>query len=280
MWRILQMPKRPRSHVLGDIAVSKLIDVFTSVGWTAEIIRQDYGEDLLVRIFEGGEATEQYFFVQSKAVESVSRYEKEYGYIRYSFKPKYVEMWRNIRHPVIVTLYDAGRDIIYWQDIQQYNEDNYLKTRGINTFMFHADKSINKEGIQEFKRHIDERYDDFWEGSVAPIHIMNALAETYGLEIDLRATGLIMLPRGKFVPANDKGMDIIFYGKIAHRYQEVAKTSVSQQELFQEAIDRALNERERLKRGEKIIILDENGVKIDEFSSVEEMMEKRATRKF
>lgn len=274
------MPKRPRSHVLGDIAVSKLIDVFTSVGWTAEIIRQDYGEDLLVRIFEGGEATEQYFFVQSKAVESVSRYEKEYGYIRYSFKPKYVEMWRNIRHPVIVTLYDAGRDIIYWQDIQQYNEDNYLKTRGINTFMFHADKSINKEGIQEFKRHIDERYDDFWEGSVAPIHIMNALAETYGLEIDLRATGLIMLPRGKFVPANDKGMDIIFYGKIAHRYQEVAKTSVSQQELFQEAIDRALNERERLKRGEKIIILDENGVKIDEFSSVEEMMEKRATRKF
>jgi hypothetical protein len=46
------MTRRLRSHVLGDLAVAKLTDLFTEVGWTCEKIEQDYGEDLMVRVLK------------------------------------------------------------------------------------------------------------------------------------------------------------------------------------------------------------------------------------
>jgi hypothetical protein len=48
------MAKRPRSHVIEDLAAAKISAEFSKLGWTVEPIRQDYGEDFVVTIFENG----------------------------------------------------------------------------------------------------------------------------------------------------------------------------------------------------------------------------------
>ena len=67
------MPKRPRQHVLEDLARARLHRDFASIGWSVEDLGKDYGEDLLVRIFEDGHATPWSFFVQSKATDHLDK---------------------------------------------------------------------------------------------------------------------------------------------------------------------------------------------------------------
>ena len=51
------MPRRPRQHILEDLARAELHRVFEEFGWAVEDLKKDYGEDLLVRIFDKGVAT-------------------------------------------------------------------------------------------------------------------------------------------------------------------------------------------------------------------------------
>ena len=44
-----QMPHRPTSHVIGDLAVNQIESLFLSQGWAVDRIQRDYGEDLLVQ---------------------------------------------------------------------------------------------------------------------------------------------------------------------------------------------------------------------------------------
>ena len=68
------MLQRPRSHRIEDLSRNRLRDAFNSVGWVVEDLRKDYGEDLLVRIFEQGVATPVAFFVQAKATDRIEDY--------------------------------------------------------------------------------------------------------------------------------------------------------------------------------------------------------------
>jgi Domain of unknown function (DUF4365) len=67
-------PKRPRSHELETLSRNRLHNIFTQTGWVVEDLDDDYGEDLLVRIFEDGMATPFSFFVQIKATDHINRY--------------------------------------------------------------------------------------------------------------------------------------------------------------------------------------------------------------
>ncbi len=68
------MLQRPHSHRIEDLSRNRLRDAFNSVGWVVEDLRKDYGEDLLVRIFEQGVATPLSFFVQAKATDRIEDY--------------------------------------------------------------------------------------------------------------------------------------------------------------------------------------------------------------
>jgi hypothetical protein len=60
------MATRPRSHIVGDLAVTKVTGIFTQAGWTCEKITQDYGEDPIVRIFDRNMATPKHFLYNRK----------------------------------------------------------------------------------------------------------------------------------------------------------------------------------------------------------------------
>lgn len=71
------MPQRPRQHELDTEAVNFIMNKLPT-SWTREEIKNDYGKDLFVEVFENGEATALEFRVQSKGHEHfVIRYKNQ-----------------------------------------------------------------------------------------------------------------------------------------------------------------------------------------------------------
>jgi hypothetical protein len=68
------MLQHPRSHRIEDLSRNRLRDAFNSVGWIVGALREDYGEYLLVRIFEQSVATPLAFFVQAKGTDRIEDY--------------------------------------------------------------------------------------------------------------------------------------------------------------------------------------------------------------
>src|SRR6202035_439631 len=106
------MPKRPRQHLLEDLARARLRRDFSSIGWTVEDLASDYGEDLLVRIFETGSATPWSFFVQSKATDHLDRLRMSDGqHLAVRLPSKHLQHWLLFWEPVVLTVYDATHDV-------------------------------------------------------------------------------------------------------------------------------------------------------------------------
>jgi hypothetical protein len=113
------MPKRTRSHELEDCSRNRLHRLFEEVGWTVEDLSKDYGEDLLVRIFEGGETTPLSFFVQAKATDNLFRYlDSNSNSYRYPLSHAHLAHWEGLHEPVILTIWNSSSDITYWICIQ------------------------------------------------------------------------------------------------------------------------------------------------------------------
>ena len=115
------MPSRPRSHSLEDVSIAHLTSCFAGVGWTTERLSSDYGEDLLVRVFERTRATEYSFFVQAKATDNLSQFLIHDGeVISFPIDGDHAKYWLHFWEPVILTVYDAASHVTYWTCIQDY----------------------------------------------------------------------------------------------------------------------------------------------------------------
>jgi hypothetical protein len=115
------MPKRPRSHVLEDLSRIRLHEAFEKEGWTVEDLAKDYGEDLLVRIFENGQATPYSFFVQAKSSDHIEKYfSSDTRYIKLAVELGHVRHWIRFLEPVILTIWDSCSDTTYWACVQRH----------------------------------------------------------------------------------------------------------------------------------------------------------------
>jgi uncharacterized protein DUF4365 len=122
------MPQRPRSHEVEDLSRNRLREAFNGVGWTVEDLRKDYGEDLLVRIFDNGIATPLSFFVQAKGTDVIQNYVSGTGPIFVPLKRGHVNHWMEFSEPVFVALWDSKADLIYWNCVQTYFSTEEGKT--------------------------------------------------------------------------------------------------------------------------------------------------------
>lgn len=117
------MPKRPRQHVLEDLARARLHRDFSSIGWSVEDLDKDYGEDLLVRVFEGNRATPWSFYVQSKATDRLDKLRLKDGlHLAVPLASAHLQHWSLFWEPVVLTVYDAKRDVTYWEVVQSHLE--------------------------------------------------------------------------------------------------------------------------------------------------------------
>jgi hypothetical protein len=111
------MPTRTRSHQIEDLSRNRLHTSFESCGWTVEDLAKDYGEDLLVRIFDQGAATPYSFFVQAKATDRIASYIRQ-GSIAFPIETGHLRHWVRFSEPVILTVWDSKRDVTYWVCVQ------------------------------------------------------------------------------------------------------------------------------------------------------------------
>jgi hypothetical protein len=99
------MPNRPYSHNLEARSHNRLHEVFEQPGWVVEDLRNDYGEDLFVRIFEKGKATPFSFFIQAKATNHIERYmHADRKCISYPIKADHFKHWMHFWEPIILTV--------------------------------------------------------------------------------------------------------------------------------------------------------------------------------
>jgi len=110
------MARRPRSHQIEDLSRDRVRSAFNSLGWTVEDLRKDYGEDLLVRIFETGVATPLMFFTQCKGTDSVENYiSRGKRKLLFPVKMRHIEHWDRFWEPVILSVWDSKTDRTYWR---------------------------------------------------------------------------------------------------------------------------------------------------------------------
>jgi hypothetical protein len=119
------MPHRTRSHVIEDLSRDRIRQAFNRMGWTVEDLRKDYGEDLLVRIFDAGVATPLLFFVQCKGTDNIRKYASGDGPgVLFPVKRRHIEHWERFSEPVILSVCDSKADRAYWECVQSYLSSN------------------------------------------------------------------------------------------------------------------------------------------------------------
>ncbi len=114
----MKEPQRPKTHVYEDISRDVVKRVFHDAGWVAVDLTPDYGEDMLVSVYEDGLATGELFFAQIKAVVS-RRYIRE-GFVRYPLETAKLRRWERLLLPVIVIIYIPKEEASYWLSVGVY----------------------------------------------------------------------------------------------------------------------------------------------------------------
>lgn len=244
------MPKRPRSHQLEDISRSRLHRIFEEAGWTVEDLSKDYGEDLLVRIFENGSATPLSFFVQAKATDNLSRYRDENSnFIRYPVKSEHLAHWNRFQEPVLLTLWESQSDKTFWTFVQhvfaQLHATCDLKERKTIKIPISCDDLIDSEGLHRIQSLTKARYARLEHESEGAEFLVEMLRDAIGGKIEYSPNGILITEK-----ATDQ-VEAILFGDLAERFdQAAANRNITHEEALKLALDLFIKEfEEYLKTG-------------------------------
>jgi len=130
--------KRPEQHVTADKGITQVRSAFEGFGWTVEPVTKDYGVDLNVEVFAGGETTGITFKVQVRSSES-SSYSQEGTYVSEQISKPNAKYWATeLRSPVVVVHADLTSGQSFWalpqldKMILEFLEQNQAETISIH----------------------------------------------------------------------------------------------------------------------------------------------------
>jgi hypothetical protein len=186
------MVRRPRSHEIEDLSRDRVRHAFSSMGWTVEDLRKDYGEDLLVRIFEAGVATPLMFFTQCKGTDSVENYTSDgKTEILFPVKRRHIEHWDRFWEPVILSVWDSKTDRTYWECIQSYLSSHWGSVALAKANETKADilripvgNILDEHGLTRIKSIIRIRFERFELEKTGAHVLVKLLEEQLNLKID------------------------------------------------------------------------------------------------
>jgi hypothetical protein len=151
------MPQRTRSHVLETLSRNRLHEAFAREWWTVEDLAKDYGEDLLVRIFENGQATPYSFFVQVKATEDVERFRRKGSPdIKVPIEVGHISHWTRFIEPVFLIVWDAKTGAASWVCVQDALEGRDLKVKRTSArptiqIVVPNENQLNSDGLKRIR---------------------------------------------------------------------------------------------------------------------------------
>ncbi|WP_406353883.1 DUF4365 domain-containing protein [Streptomyces sp. NBC_01635] len=206
------------------MSIVKMQEAFTLQGWTVEVLGKDYGEDLLVRIFEDGEATPYTFYVQAKSVETLSRFvKKKGGHLRYPVNFDHLQHWREFWDPVFLIVWDRETGAVAWDMVQEPSlpiDTSGKKAKILipraNTFDLRGLERIRAKTLARHRRFSRER-----EGSEV---LLGVLSSSMNVEVSYNPqSGILVLEH------EDGSIEVSLFGRlgrVAELIRESRKTTL------------------------------------------------------
>lgn len=141
------MPYRPDNHIVADLAVNAVANICNKCGWACEVVKQDYGEDLLVQPSFGTVVDDNRIWIQVKGTRNIERLRsKSYG-ISISVSANQALRWARSAELVAVVLWDVEKELGWWSlpkdGVNQWNL--VAIQRGQSRLLFKDDCTFNKE---------------------------------------------------------------------------------------------------------------------------------------
>jgi hypothetical protein len=107
-------PRRPQSHITGDVAEKQVALTLASWGWTANHLGADYGEDLACNIFTAEQRTNFYFRVQVKGTGEKRTRRYANGDYCVQISADICRQWRSEYFPIFLAVYDESLGKSFW----------------------------------------------------------------------------------------------------------------------------------------------------------------------
>jgi hypothetical protein len=272
------MPKRPREHILEDLARAALLEAFASVGWTTEDLDEDYGEDMLVRIFDENAATPFAFFIQSKATDHIERFmAREGDHLSFSVKSEHAEHWGQFWEPVVLAVYDAKSKQTYWEVIQTFLESKASQSAGSAARSIHVqvplENRMDVEGLKRLKNRTKRRFARFELQQEGAKVLIDALKEMWGVEIIYcPEEGILIVPIGQFVADSSGGRRLTAFGRYAVRLEAMQrKFAVPPEHYVERSLDVMRQVEDGFKSGRILQVRDRDGSVIKEWQTLEDL---------
>ncbi|MER5218314.1 DUF4365 domain-containing protein [Streptomyces sp. NPDC002838] len=225
-------PRRPRAHLNSDLSVARLQEAFTLQGWTAEVLGKDYGEDLLVRIFDDGEATPYTFYVQVKSTETLSRYtRKGGGYVRYPISLDHLEHWLKFSDPVFLVIWDRETGGAVWDMIQETSLP--VDTSGVKAkILVPMRNSLDGQGLERMRTQTVSRHRRLNREQRGSEILVDLLSESMNAEVSYDSQAGIMV-----IEHHDGNMEMRLFGATLELMHWMAKERDSTpEEVFRHVI--------------------------------------------
>ncbi len=101
------MPKRPPEHITAGRARAAVEAVIAEAGFAVEVVKNDYGEDLLVQTSHAGKMDASRMWLQVKGTRDSQQYRRATGSFAYSVPIDHAIRWLRSGDLVIVVLWDV-----------------------------------------------------------------------------------------------------------------------------------------------------------------------------
>jgi hypothetical protein len=248
------------------MSIMRMHEAFLSLGWSVEVLDKDYGEDLLIRIFEDGEATPYTFYVQAKSAESLTRYSKRDGaYVRYPIDFDHVRHWNEFWDPVFLMLWDRQADTIFWDMIQEPVLPLDMSGKKAK-LLVPKDQQLDHDGLMRIRRKTRARHKRFQHERAGADVLVETLSEAIDAQVEYDAqSGLL------FIERTDGEKEMHFFGELLEMISRMAESrGSSMEDVVRDALANFAHMVKKMSDGAQLEIRDQNGT-VKRFNSIQEL---------
>lgn len=197
----------------------------------------------MVRIFERGKATPLKFFVQAKATDNISRFQRgKTDIIRLPLKKEHLLQWKGFNDPVILTLWDSHSELIYWvcaqNAIDKLSKQLYPASskQKIIPVPVPPENVLDGDGVNRIHRISRTYHRRVLREKERTENLKAAIEQKFGVKIDCGSDVILILEQGK-------EPDVVLSGKtLAQLKRTATERKMPLQTAFNLAVDLCLEE--------------------------------------
>lgn len=264
--------ERVGAHISEDISRARAHEFFSRLGWVANDLHRDYGEDMIVTVFRDGLATPIHFFVQIKSTQSAEKaFRPRFNGFAVPLRTSLVKKWRDSAVAIFVLLFDQTREIFYWDYIQHLVQDEINTSRKSLTIHISKDRVLSPEHAGELEGYARHRLEGYQRMARAEREFQAILIDDYGMRVNLGLSAEnVTLPCGHFRPSKSGDSLIYLLGGLGKKMV----ASRAPRRSIRKMIDTQSAIIDRLEAGEALLLPDPITRMVTEFTSLEPFLDR------